>query len=69
VAHLSALRHDDDPPDLPTIAHDLNNLLTAVSGYASLIVSTDDAPPAVQRDAAEIVDAAARAVQVVRRLL
>jgi signal transduction histidine kinase len=68
VAHLFALRQDDDRPDLHAIAHDLNNLLTAISGYASLLVSTADAPPAVQRDAAEIADAAARAVQLVRQL-
>jgi signal transduction histidine kinase len=69
VTHLLALRQDEDQPDLHAIAHDLNNYLTAVSGYASLIISTDDASPSVQRDAAEIVDAAARAVQLVRQLL
>jgi signal transduction histidine kinase len=68
VARLFALRQDEDRPDLRAIAHDLNNLLTAISGYASLIVSSDDAPPAVQRDAAEIVDAAARTAQLVRQL-
>ena len=68
MAHLFALRQDEDRPDLRAVAHDLNNLLTAISGYASLIVTADEAPPAVQRDAAEIVDAAAGAVQLVRRL-
>jgi len=68
VAHLFALRQDQDRPDLPALAHDLNNLLTAISGYASLLVSNVDAAPTVQRDAAEIVDAAARAVQLVRQL-
>jgi signal transduction histidine kinase len=68
VAHLFALRQDPDRPDLNAIAHDLNNLLTAISGYASLIVSNDDASPGVRRDAAEIGDAAARAVQLVRQL-
>ena len=68
VAHLFALRQDENRPNLNALAHDLNNLLTAISGYASLLVSNDDAPPTVQRDAAEIVDAAARAVQLVRQL-
>jgi signal transduction histidine kinase len=67
VAHLFALRHDDRP-DLHSIAHDLNNILTAISGYASLLVTNDDAPAEVQRDAAEISDAAARAVKLVRQL-
>jgi signal transduction histidine kinase len=68
VAQLFALRQNGDRPDLHTIAHDLNNLLTAISGYASLVVAADDAPSGVQRDAAEIVDAANRAVQLVRQL-
>jgi signal transduction histidine kinase len=68
VAHLFALRQDQDRPDLRAIAHDLNNLLTAISGYASLVVTTDEASEAVKRDAAEIVDAATRAVQLVRQL-
>jgi signal transduction histidine kinase len=67
VAHLFALRQEQDRPDLRAIAHDLNNLLTAISGYASLI-ATDEAPLAIQRDAGEIVDAATRAVQLVRKL-
>jgi len=68
VAHLFALRPKEDRPDLKAIAHDLNNLLTAISGYASLLVAAEEAPPEVQRDAAEIVEAAALAVQLVRRL-
>ena len=38
MAHLFAVKKDDDRPDLQAIAHDLNNLLTAISGYASLLV-------------------------------
>jgi signal transduction histidine kinase len=68
VAHLFALRQNDNGPDLQAIAHDLNNLLTAISGYASLLVTNENAPPEVQRDAGEIAEAAARAVQLVRRL-
>jgi len=68
VAHLFALRQNDERPDLRAIAHDLNNLLTAISGYASLLALNEDAPPDVKRDAEEIVGAAARAVQLVRQL-
>ena len=68
MAHLFAVKKDDARPDLQAIAHDLNNLLTAISGYASLLVTTDDAPAGVKRDAAEIADAATRAVQLVRQL-
>jgi signal transduction histidine kinase len=68
VAHLSTLRQDHDRPDLGAIAHDLSNLLTAISGYASLLAENKSATAEVQRDAAEIVDAAARAVPLVRQL-
>jgi signal transduction histidine kinase len=68
VAHPSALRQDQDRPDLDAIAHDLSNLLTAISGYASLIVDSQGTTAELQRDAAEIVEAAARAVPLVRQL-
>jgi signal transduction histidine kinase len=68
VAHLFALQKNDNRPDLNQIAHDLNNLLTAISGYASLLVTNENAPAEVQRDAGEIAEAAARAVQLVRRI-
>ena len=68
MAHLFALRQNDERPDLRAIAHDLNNLLTAISGYASLLALNEDAPAEVKRDAEEIVGAAARAVQLVRQL-
>jgi signal transduction histidine kinase len=68
VAHLFALRQPQDQPDLHAIAHDLNNLLTAISGYASLVVTNEEAPAEVQRDAAEIADAAKRAARLVHGL-
>ena len=68
MAHLFALRQPQDRPDLRAIAHDLNNLLTAISGYASLVSTNEAAPVDVQRDAREIVDAAARAARLVHEL-
>ena len=68
MAHLFALRQHGDRPDLNSLAHDLNNLLTAISGYASLIVSNEESTPSVKADAAEIGDAATRATQLVREL-
>jgi signal transduction histidine kinase len=65
---MFALREHGDGPDLNAVAHDLNNLLTAISGYAGLIESSRESTPTVQRDAAEIGDAAAQAVQLVRQL-
>lgn len=68
MAHLFALRQQEDPAEVRSIAHDLNNLLTAISGYASLLVTNENATPEIQRDAREITDAAKRAAQLVRRL-
>lgn len=67
MASLYAIEPDDAPP-LRAIAHDLNNLLTAISGYGSLLVSSDDIADEARRDAREIVDAAGRAVVLVRQL-
>jgi signal transduction histidine kinase len=68
VAHLFALRQREGRADLDSIAHDLNNLLTAISGYASLLTTDEDASPGIRRDAGEIGDAATRAAQLVRQL-
>ena len=68
MAHLFALQQPQDGPDLRAIAHDLNNLLTAISGYASLVSTNEAAPVDVQRDAREIVDAAAQAARLVHGL-
>jgi signal transduction histidine kinase len=68
VAHLFALQQPQDQPNLRAVAHDLNNLLTAIAGYASLVVTNEDVPEEVQRDAQEIADAAARAARLVHSL-
>jgi signal transduction histidine kinase len=68
VAHLFALQQQPNQPDLRAVAHDLNNLLTAISGYASLVITNEEVPADVQRDAREIADAATRAAQLVHGL-
>ena len=69
MAHLYAVSEShDSPPPLRAIAHDLNNLLTAIAGYGSLLATADDASAEAQRDAGEIVEAAASAVVLVRQL-
>jgi signal transduction histidine kinase len=69
VAHLYAVSDSHDAPrPLRAIAHDLNNLLTAISGYGSLLATDARVPVDSQRDASEIVDAASRAVRLVRQL-
>ena len=67
MASLFAVQQDEAPP-LRAIAHDLNNLLTEISGYGSLLASSDDVTDDGRRDAREIVEAAARAVVLVRQL-
>ena len=62
------MQQPQNQPDLRAVAHDLNNLLTAISGYASLVVTNDGAPADVQRDAREIADAATQAASLVRGL-
>jgi signal transduction histidine kinase len=69
VAHLYAVSDSHDAPrPLRAIAHDLNNLLTAISGYGSLLATAADVPGEARRDAGEIVEAAASAVVLVRQL-
>ena len=68
MAHLFDLQQPQNRPDVNAVAHDLNNLLTAISGYASLVVTNEDAPAEVQRDAREISDAATQAARLVRGL-
>jgi PAS domain S-box-containing protein len=50
------------------IAHEINNPLTSVSGYAQLLLASD-CEPAVKQDVQKIADAADRCSQVVRGLL
>ncbi|HEY1908369.1 MAG TPA: ATP-binding protein, partial [Myxococcaceae bacterium] len=49
------------------IAHDFNNVLTAILGHAQLLL--DEGPPPLRARAAEILQAGARARDVVRQLL
>ena len=51
------------------LAHDFNNVLTAVTGYAGLIESAVDADDAIAEDARQIVRATGRAAELTRSLL
>ncbi len=51
------------------VAHDFNNLMTAVTGYASLIAGTLDANDPRRADLSEIERAAARAGDLTQQLL
>jgi signal transduction histidine kinase/putative methionine-R-sulfoxide reductase with GAF domain len=54
---------------LSAIAHELNNPLTAVIGFAELIMDRDDIPAEARQDLETIVSHAERSVYIVRDLL
>ena len=70
MAQLFALRQRTarTETDVSAIAHELNNVLTAISGYAQLVLAEGNAPPGVLRDVGEISDAATRAIELSRKL-
>ncbi len=51
------------------IAHEINNPLTGVVGYAQLLLSRPDLPPDIKADLTIINDCAQRVADIVRRLL
>jgi PAS domain S-box-containing protein len=51
------------------IAHEFNNLLAGISGYASLGLREPGAPPAVRQFLEQIVDLAERAASLTRQML
>jgi len=51
------------------VAHEINNPLTVVTGYAPLLMDRKDIPEDVQRDLALINDSAERVGSIIRRLL
>lgn len=70
-AGLAQLHHDS--PDGQEcqigreVAHELNNILTIVQGYAERVVLKHGENPELRRDLKLISDNAARAVQVIRQ--
>jgi PAS domain S-box-containing protein len=50
------------------VAHNFNNLLTGVLGYAQLIEMRDDVSGSIRKSARQIVEAARRCATVVRRI-
>jgi PAS domain S-box-containing protein len=51
------------------VAHEINNPLTAVTGYAQLLVEREDIPADIRSDLAAINDGAQRVAGIVQRLL
>ncbi len=51
------------------IAHEINNPLTGVVGYAQLLMSRPDTPPDIKAELSVINDCAQRVADIVRRLL
>jgi two-component system NtrC family sensor kinase len=51
------------------VAHEVNNPLTAIMGYADLLTSSDELPPQARRDLAIILQEAQRTKQIVQNLL
>jgi two-component system cell cycle sensor histidine kinase/response regulator CckA len=51
------------------VAHEINNPLTAVTGYAQLLMDREDIPPDIRNDLAAINDGARRVAGIVQRLL
>jgi CheY-like chemotaxis protein len=70
---MPAAGQDEDPAGLAAVvasaAHDLNNSLLAIRGYAELMLSHLDDDHPLHRDAAEIKEAADGASAVANRLL
>lgn len=51
------------------VAHELNNSLTCVMGYAQLLVDSKDVPPGVKSDLDKIYQESQRAAKIVQNLL
>jgi PAS domain S-box-containing protein len=51
------------------VAHEINNPLTGVIGYAQLLLNRENMPPDVRRDLAAINECAQRVADIVQRLL
>jgi signal transduction histidine kinase len=59
---------DEEAAGRRTVAHELNNLLTAIIGYAAIMADDAMLPPSGREGAAEILKAAERAAALVRQL-
>jgi signal transduction histidine kinase len=68
MADVFHLRPVSAPTETHNIAHELNNLLTAIAGYSQLVLVEDGVPEHILQDVGEIADASTRAVELVRRL-
>ena len=68
MAHVVERWQQQPEIEIGSITHDLHDLLSAISGYAYVLVENEDATPDIQREAGDIVEAAARATALVRVL-
>jgi signal transduction histidine kinase len=71
-SNLAQLHHESPPPELQQqigrdVAHDLNNILTIIQGYADRLVLKHGDNPTLRPDLQLISDNARRAVSVVRQ--
>ncbi len=68
LAHL----HEQQPPEPPRqisreVAHELNNILTIIQGYADRMIVKHGSNPALSPDLQVIADNTRRAVSVIRQ--
>jgi hypothetical protein len=54
--------------EIARLGHQLNNMLTVVSGHTQLLASAEDVSPRVRRRLHELNDHTWRAIQVAREL-
>ena len=72
AATLAQLHHETPHPEpqrqiTREVAHDLNNILTIIQGYADRLLMKQGENPALRSDLQLIADNARRAVNVVRQ--
>ena len=71
-ATLAHLHHPPPPPEPPRqmsreVAHELNNILTIIQGYAERMILKNGDNPALRPELHIIIENARRAVSVVRQ--
>ena len=65
---LEGSGHPENVVEGSRIAHELNNAMTAISGYSQLLLARPEGDARVRRDAERIAEAADRATSITRAL-